>query len=242
MRKRVVKALALVFIIALLGVFLLSACKGEKSVSSIRIVEGSFKESYLLDEKLTLTNAKIAVTYTDGSTENKPITADMVSGFDTSRTTTSAKLTVTYKGASVNFLYKVINSVSIDTSFRLALEVKEGTEHAGYDVSVKASGAETVAEGIYCVRFTVASATVTLSNPKLAIKEGYGLHVEKLSVGSIVLVLYSLDGYTPLENGTILTLQSSKPISTGTLNIQNASMSNGISDFVLPATSITIGG
>ncbi len=242
MRKKVIKVIALVFIITILCVFLLSACKGEKTVSSIRIVEGSFKESYLLDERLTLTNAKIAVTYADGSTENKAITADMVSGFDTSKTTTSAKLTVTYKGASVNFLYKVINSVSIDTSFRLTLEVKEGTEHAGYDVSVKATGAETVEEGIYCVRFTVASATVTLSNPKLAVKEGYALHVEKLSAGSMVFVLYSEDGHTPLENGVVVTLQATKPISTGTLNIQNASMSNGVSDFVLPATSLTIGG
>ncbi len=243
MRRKIVTVVLLSVMIIILSVFVFSACNSEKTVASIRIVEGSFKENYALDEKLNLSKAKIVVTYTDGTSENKMVTQDMITGFDTSRTTTNAKFTVTYKGASANFYYKVSSSVSIETSFRLSFEVKESTEHSGLDVAVKATGAETVPNGVYAIRFTVAAnGGITINTPELKVAEGYKMTTQKLSVSQIVFVLYSSNGYTALENGTILTFKATKPLTTGNLFIQNASISNGEYDFVVPQSSYSLGG
>ena len=88
MRNKILKtaAFALALVMALTA---LVACAQteEKTVTKIEIVDGSFKESYVLDEIADLSGARIFVTYADGSTQFVPITPDMVSGLNTVNTT-----------------------------------------------------------------------------------------------------------------------------------------------------------
>lgn len=242
MSKKVFRVLMLSLLICALCLCMLVSCtKTERQVSSIQIVKGAFKESYALDESLDLTNSKILVTYVDGETENVNITLGMVSGFDTSKTTTGATLTVTYRGQSTNFIYKVTNAVSIDTSFRYQFEVVDGG--ASLDVSVKAKNVSMVANGVYAMRFTVSTTGgIALSEIKVA-SDKFGLECYQSSVSSAVIVVYSLNGYDSIEdNATIVTLKATKPAILGTLNIQNASMSDGEQDYVVPAITYTYGG
>ena len=247
MHKNILKVITLMLLVLCLSLFILTACQGGnegKAVSSIQIIQGSFKENYLLDESLKLENAKILVTYVDGSTANVAITMDMVSGFDTSKTTTSGVLTVTYKGAKVNFSYTVTNSISIETSFRYHLAHLESEQAKGYDLSVKAHKASTVVDGVYAMRFTLSTTGgMTISDFALQNTEKYGMQTYSVSVTSAVVVVYSLNGYETVEdNETIITFKATKPSGTGTINIQNASISNGTTDFVVPATTYTFGG
>lgn len=228
-------------------VFALCACNdgtSEKGVASIQVVQGSFKESYRLDERLDLTNAKILVTYVDGKTANVSVSEDMISGFDTSKTTTDGVLTITYKGVKVRYTYKVTNSIAIETSFRYSFVVSESAEHPGLDVQVKALNASKVEEGVYATRFTLSTTGgMSLSNYAVQLGEGFSMETYSVSVNSIVFVIYSVDGYEPIGDGaTLISIRASKPSVMGTLNIQNASISNGIADYVVPAITYTYGG
>ncbi|MBQ8177890.1 MAG: bacterial Ig-like domain-containing protein [Clostridia bacterium] len=243
MSKRVLKALILTLLICVFSLCALASCvSSEKQVSSIQIVQGSFKESYNLDEGLNLTNAKILVTYLDGTSENVSVTQGMVSGFDTSKTTTGATLTITYREVSVNFIYKVANAVSIDTSFRYQFEVTDGGA-SSLDVAVKAINASKVEGGVYAMRFTVSTTGgIALSDFKV-INDKFSMEYYQSSVSSVVFVVYSIDGYEPVvDNSTIITLKATKPSVLGTLNVQNASISDGEQDFVVPAITYTYGG
>lgn len=242
MNKRTIKTIVVLMLVCLLPILVLSACGNkEKNVSSIQIVQGAFKEIYALDEGMNLANAKIQVTYTDGSVANVAITKEMVSGFDTSTTTTGRTLTVTYKGKSTNFIYKVQSSISIETSFRFNISVVEN--EVWNEVLIKADKASTVPEGVYAARFTLASTGgIAFSEPTLKLGEGFKMEIYSASVSSIVFVVYSESGYDSLVDGdTILSVQASKPSSLGTINVQNGSISNGIIDFIVPQTNLSLG-
>ena len=244
MFKRLFKIAVILFVVSALSVCALSACNKEKEVSSLQIVQGSFKESYALDEGLNLQNSKILVTYTDGSTANVAITEGMVSGFDTTKTTSGTTLTVSYNGKSVNFIYKVTNSIAIETSFRYGLEVQQSTEHTGFDISIRAKNADRVENGVYAMRFTISTTGgIVLSDLTLGLQEGFDMSVYSVSVNSAVIVIYSSDGYKPVPNdGIILKLKASKPGQLSTVTIQNASISDGQADYVVPAVTYTYGG
>jgi len=68
------------------------------TTQSIAVKAGSQKISYLVNDSLDVTNLKITVTRSDGSTYDKDVTADMVSGFDSSAVAASLTLTVTFEG------------------------------------------------------------------------------------------------------------------------------------------------
>ncbi len=242
MSKRLLKILTLTLLVCVFSLCVLASCADNaKEVSSIQIIQGSFKESYALDEGLNLTNAKILVTYADGSTENVSITSSMVSGFDSSKTTTGATLTVFYRSKSVNFIYKVTNAVAIETSFRYKFEVVDAG--VTFDVAVKAKDASKVENGVYAMRFTVSTTGgIAISDFKTA-NDKFSMERYQTSVSSAVLVVYSTNGYEPVDdNSTIITFKATKPSVMGTLNIQNASISNGEQDFVVPAITYTYGG
>lgn len=246
MRKNIFKVATLLLLVLSLSLFILTACnKGDegKTVSSIQIVQGAFKESYTLDEKLNLENAKILVSYKDGSTGNVVITSDMISGFDSSKTTTAGVLTVTYKGVSVNFTYSVTNAIAIETAFRYALSAVE-REQGGYELTVKGGNASSVTEGVYAMRFTISTTGgIVISEINTPKPEKFGISIYSHSVSSAVIVVYSLNGYESVEdNEEIITFKATKPTNKGTINIQNASISNGVTDFVVPASTYTIGG
>lgn len=240
MNKKILKSVIILVVACLIPVLLLTACAKEKSVSSIQIVQGSFKEIYALDENLNLSHAKLLVTYTDGSTANVSITSAMVSGFDASTTTTGRTLTVTYKGKSANFIYKVQNSVSVETAFRFNLGVVENEAKNGYEVSIKA---QNVGDGIYALRFTLStSGGIALIEPTLKLGSEFKMQIYSSSASSMVIVVYSYSGYDSVPEGAeIFAVKATKPNEKGTINIQNASVSDGANDFIVPQAEYKIG-
>ena len=243
MNKKNIGTIITVILLCLVFVCMLTACNKEKAVSSIQIIQGSFKEIYALDEKLNLSASKILVTYTDGSTASISITEGMVSGFDTSTTTTGRTLSVTYKGKSANYIYKVQSSLSVETSFRFNIGVVENESKTGYDVDIKADKASTVSGGVYALRFTLStSGGIVLSEPTLKLTSAFKMEIYSVSVSSMVVVVYSESGYDCINDGdTILNVKATKPSSSGTISVQSGSISNGESDFVVPQSSYSIG-
>ena len=240
MNKKVLKSVIIIVVACLIPVLLLSACNQEKEVSSIQIVQGAFKEIYALDEALNLSQSKILVTYSDGSTAHVAITSAMVSGFDSSTTTTGRTLTITYKGKTVNFIYKVQSSIAVETSFRLHLGVTENEGKDGYNVSVKAQNVE---GGVYALRFTIStSGGIALTEPILKLGNEFKMEIYSSSVSAMVVVVYSTSGYDSVPEGAeIFSLKATEPKEKGTINIQNASISNGESDFIVPQAEYKIG-
>ena len=72
------------------------------TVSSIAIKSAPTKTTYNVGDSLDLTGAQITVTKSDSSTEDKNITSDMVSGFDSSTAGTKT-VTVTYEEKTATF-------------------------------------------------------------------------------------------------------------------------------------------
>lgn len=243
MRNKIAFRLIALFLALTLIAAFAAGCTGkkDKSVKSIEITAGSFKSDYALDERPDYSNAKLRVTYTDGSVEYVGITADMVTGLDTSRTTLNGVITVTYKGATDQFLYRVISGEGVRTSFRLAARV-EGTGSTR-TLTVSAGGVSEVAEGVYAVAFTLAATGGATLSPEVSLKYtgNWRISAGVNSATSVKVVLYSASGAEALSgDADLIEISVTLSGSTGTVNIQSATMSNGIEDFTVPATSINI--
>lgn len=87
-----------------------------RPLAFIAISKSPEKREYLIGEELDLTGAKIVVGYPEGDFEFFELTADMVSGFDNSKSGYQI-LTVTYKGYTDELLVKVleIGDLNCDT-------------------------------------------------------------------------------------------------------------------------------
>lgn len=92
------KILILLIVVVFVVVAALAvACNDDKVVKEIT-VEGGMKSVYAVGEAFA--GGRITVTYEDGTSESIDITAEMLSGFDTS-TPGTKQVTVTYEGVSV---------------------------------------------------------------------------------------------------------------------------------------------
>lgn len=74
----------------------------EKQVENITLTTDPAKKTYFIDQPLDVTGGEIKVSYDNGQTEAIPLTADMVSGFDSSTEGTKT-LTVTYGGKTTTY-------------------------------------------------------------------------------------------------------------------------------------------
>ncbi|MBO5775820.1 MAG: hypothetical protein J6R35_00435 [Clostridia bacterium] len=244
MNKR--NKIVLFMIVVFLMVCAMVGCgnkKGDdKAVSSISIVAGSFKDSYELDEVPDFTNAKMIVNFKGGGSQTIAITPNMVTGLDTSTTTQARTLTVTYKGVTATFIYKVSGMITIDTSFRLGIAVSDADSELL--ITVKGSRASTLQNGVYAVAFTVSTTGgINLKDASLKISSGYLISVFKISDTALKVVLTSSTGYDALPDSCeLVEIKATKPSSKGTINIQNATISDGELDYIVPSLSYTYGG
>lgn len=74
----------------------------EKQVENITLATDPAKKTYFIDQPLDVTGGEIKVSYDNGQKEAIPLTADMVSGFDSSTEGTKT-LTVTYGGKTTTY-------------------------------------------------------------------------------------------------------------------------------------------
>ncbi len=94
--KRKISVILLIAVLVFVAA-LAVACNDDKVVKEIT-VEGGMKSVYAVGEAFA--GGRITVTYEDGTSESIDITAEMLSGFDTS-TPGTKQVTVTYEGVSV---------------------------------------------------------------------------------------------------------------------------------------------
>jgi len=67
------------------------------------VIPDSAKKQYWVDEKLDVAGIEVVLSLTDGTEQKIPVTANMVTGFDSSKAADAQKLTVTYQGESANY-------------------------------------------------------------------------------------------------------------------------------------------
>ena len=240
MAKLKTKAIISVLIIVLLlSVCVLVACSNPigREVEKIAIINGSFKDTYYLDEEVDLKNAKIRVTYTDGTGENIPITKDMISGLSTAICTNSATLTVTYKERTATFIYKVVSDRNIETAVRLNASWVSGDSEC---VVVTASGV--VDAGVSAMAFTLtANEAVNFSSVTLSLSNKWGIQYSVINSRNVSVVIYAKNGYDTLSaDGEICRINAVKGMGNATIYLQSASFSNGEKDYIIPPTGIEV--
>lgn len=73
------------------------------TIDSISIKTPATKLNYLIGENLDVSGLTIEVSYSDGTVDNVPVTAEMVTGFNSSDAVESQTLTITYEGNTVEY-------------------------------------------------------------------------------------------------------------------------------------------
>ncbi len=84
-------------VVLVLSMSMLAACTTNVQVTEIKVVDGSLKTEYTVGDAVDLSNAKLKVTYSDKSTKEIALTADMLDkSIDTTKAG-STTYTITYK-------------------------------------------------------------------------------------------------------------------------------------------------
>lgn len=115
MKNKLLIALTLAMVLSLTFAFV--ACNGETTVTAIKLVDGSFKTEYIVGEKINFSNAKLKVTFSDGTNKEIALTADMLNKAIDTSTAGETTYTITYKGATATVVVVVTSSkdYSIET-------------------------------------------------------------------------------------------------------------------------------
>lgn len=80
---------------------------GVPEAVSIRVNSAGHKTDYLVDEALDVAGLTIEVVYVSGDRATVPVTANMVSGFDSSRAAEQQTLTIHYAGKSTSYTIRI---------------------------------------------------------------------------------------------------------------------------------------
>ena len=96
------------------------------TVASIAVKSTEHKTEYKVGDPLDLTNLKIEATMSDGTKLIVPVTAGMVTDFDTSAPATNKPVTITYGGKTTTFKINVTASSTPPTQYTLTASVNGG--------------------------------------------------------------------------------------------------------------------
>lgn len=162
------------------GTVVLTVGDAAPVISTIAIESTDHKTSYLTGEALDVSGLTLLVTMSDGSTRTVEVTADMVSGFDSSAPAESQTLTVSYEGKTAVYtvsiaapapkLYTVAvnGSYAVDTgagsyaegsTVRISAGVRDGYTFNGWS----ATGVTLSAPGSADTSFTMPANDVTVT-------------------------------------------------------------------------------
>ncbi|MDY3282329.1 LamG-like jellyroll fold domain-containing protein [Dysosmobacter sp.] len=151
---------------------------GQKTVTAITL-STSPRTEYAVGEALDVSGGKLTVTYDDGSEKVMDLTADMVSGFDSSRGGT-VTLTVSFGGQTTTFdvtVSKVLTAIQVTTlprltygigetldvtSGRLTLTYDDGTTGEAALTADMVSGFDSSSAGSRLLTITYGNRTTTL--------------------------------------------------------------------------------
>lgn len=118
---------------------------GAPTVDSISIKTPAAKTEYKVGESLDVTGLTITVRYSDQSEQDIPVTAEMVTGFDSAQAAESQTLTITYQGMTTTYTVKIVPSeqppelkYQVTVAGSHAVESGAGAYEAGSTVTVHA--------------------------------------------------------------------------------------------------------
>ena len=117
---------------------------GVNIVENITISGSNYKKAYYIGEKLDVTGLEIKATMTDESTQTVAVTADMVTGFDSSKAVDSQTLTITYEGRTATYEIAVRERPSASFSDDVKTTTDSTTSEKTTGTTVKDSKTETV--------------------------------------------------------------------------------------------------
>ncbi|WP_158602771.1 Ig-like domain-containing protein [Jiangella rhizosphaerae] len=104
----------------------LTPSEGSAVVTGIAPIEGTgYQTQYRVGEPLNVDGLAVEATWSDGTTTVVPVTADMVSGFDSAAVTAELPLTITYEGATTTVTVSV--QYRTDPVHRVTFDAAGGT-------------------------------------------------------------------------------------------------------------------
>lgn len=86
------------------------------TVTAVSIISTDYKIAYQVGDSLDVAGLTIKVNYSDGSSQTVPVTANMVSGFDSSQAVANQILTISYGGQTVSYEIQITQSTIPDPS------------------------------------------------------------------------------------------------------------------------------
>jgi hypothetical protein len=78
-----------------------------ENITAVEIAQSDYKKVYYVGEALSVNKLSLSVTYGNGQTKSRAVTASMVTGFDTSVPTESRTVTITYEGFTATYTIRV---------------------------------------------------------------------------------------------------------------------------------------
>lgn len=224
------KKLITVAVALLLCASVLAACAGkEPEVSKINIVNGSFKESYNLDEQINYDNIQILITYKNDTKKQIKVQKDWITGLDVATTGINKKLIITYQGVSASFIYSVSYKANISTPVRLGI-TESGTD--SYKVVQLALG-NLDKMPIYAVKIDISLNGLAFVSKEDNISEDWDV-ATKATQAKLTLFFYSKNGGTRLQDGYLTELTLSGQADQLFIEV---SVSDGDSDHKAPDVS-----
>ena len=97
-------------------------------VTVISVNSTNHKKQYYVGDSLDVTNLTIKTTMSYGAGSTIPVTADMITGFDSSSTTSSQTLTITYGGKTTTYVISVEKRTPIADDLTYDLTAKDYNE------------------------------------------------------------------------------------------------------------------
>ena len=237
------KLLRFLFAFSVLLTFILPLCAcSKRQIVSVQIKTSSFKTSYTVDENLDLAGAYLTLIYSSGQSDEIPISADMVTGFDTV-TTGNKLLVVKYKEfKSDPMTYRVYNpenaSREITTNARFLLFTDSGNGFTEYTVKL----AKGDLGNITAAEFTFSSSvslgiSEDLSNCSYVSDSTNALFAQKLSTDGTklkIVVYHTEKSHVFADNSVIIKLRIEKGTNKS-VTLNNITVSDGEQDYYLPA-------
>ena len=217
MKKRliVITLLALVFSMIFTSCDLLS---GDKEVSKLTIVDGTFKYEYKVGETVDLANIKVQADYNDGSSKVLSYSDLEISQIDTS-TVGTKKVTIAYSGVTITVDVKVVqaleeeqkatlSSIAIDTS-SVAVRVIKGSSYSTEGIKVIATYSDNTTKTIPASELTVGTVDTTSAGAK-TLTVTYGEKTAELTVNVVEVTALQVIG----EGSLGITVMQGATIST----------------------------
>ena len=145
---------------------------GAPTIQSISVNSTAHKTKYRVGDPLDVTGLTIEAVYSDGSKRTVPVTADMVSGFDSSAAAESQTLTILCEGQTAAYTVKITASEQPGTPARQLTVSGAGAGGTAAGVYQYEEGAEVTVRAGSRDGFTFAAweaAGVTLASPGLPV-------------------------------------------------------------------------